>query len=267
MADYWDPTLYSQFLDLRTRPARDLLAIMPSDFNPKVIYDLGCGPGNSTILLQKRWPLARVIGVDSSENMLIRARDAYPTIEFVKADIADFSPPEKIDYLFANASLQWLQKHDALLPKLLDTIHVGGAFGFQMPNNFHCPTHQVTINLLKNNPAWHLFLSYLLHGEQLEPIYKPSWYYDVLTGAGVHSLQLWETEYAHEMLNYQGIFDWLKGTGLRPVLSKMDEENQNRFEEAFVKAIADEYPLQANNKVILPFRRVFMAGFKTHGPS
>lgn len=51
MNNSWNLEIYSQFLDLRTRPARDLLAAIPNSFQPKVKY-LGCGPGNSTILLK-----------------------------------------------------------------------------------------------------------------------------------------------------------------------------------------------------------------------
>src|SRR3990167_7891622 len=114
MMDSWNAKTYSQFLNLRTRPARDLLSGIPDSLQPKTVYDLGCGPGNSTILLKNRWPHAKIIGLDSSLNMLEKAKASYPDIDFVKADIANFSPPEKIDFLFANASLQWVDEHKIL---------------------------------------------------------------------------------------------------------------------------------------------------------
>ena len=99
------------------------------------------------------------------------------------------------------------------------------------------------------------------YGILTEPFYKLPWYYDLLTKSGASSIQFWETEYFQEMSDYQGIFDWVKGTGLRPVLSAMDTENQAQFAEAYVKAIAKEYPLQTNNKILLPFRRIFMVTY------
>ena len=262
MIDSWNAKTYSQFLDLRTRPARDLLSAIPDSFQPKTVYDLGCGPGNSTILLKDRWPHAKIVGLDSSLDMLEEAKVSYPDINFIKGDIAHFSPIEKIDCLFANASLQWLDEHEILIPKLLQLINFGGAFGIQMPNNFHSPSHQVTIRILQNNAAWQPFLKNLRYGILTEPLYKLPWYYDLLTKSGASSLQLWETEYFQEMSDHQEIFDWVKGTGLRSVLSAMDTENQAQFANAYVKAIAKKYPLQANNKILLPFRRIFMVGYK-----
>ncbi len=36
------------------------------------MIDLGCGPGNSTMVLRDRWPEAGVIGLDSSSIVCLR---------------------------------------------------------------------------------------------------------------------------------------------------------------------------------------------------
>ena len=87
MAD-WSAEQYLKFADERTRPARDLLAHVPLD-QPRLAYDLGCGPGNSTELLIERFPQARIIGVDSSPDMLAKARRSHPKAEFAEADLAN----------------------------------------------------------------------------------------------------------------------------------------------------------------------------------
>src|SRR6476620_2610681 len=97
----WNTEDYSKFLKMRTRPAQDLLDRIPEIFNPKLIYDLGCGPGNSTIILQERWPDAKIIGIDSSAEMLDSAQTTYPDIEFRQESIEDFSVTKKPDCLFA----------------------------------------------------------------------------------------------------------------------------------------------------------------------
>lgn len=258
MTDHWDAKNYTQFLDARTRPARDLLAVIPDSFQPEYIYDLGCGPGNSTILLKNRWPKAKIVGIDASSNMLHAARQFYPDIAFVQGDIAQFSPAGKIDCLFANASLQWLNDHETLFPKLFRLLNVGGILALQMPNNFHAPSHQITIKLLQNYPNGQSLLKKLCYGPLSRPMYNPTWYYDLLIKAGAKSIQLWETEYFQEMPDYQSIFNWLKGTGLSPVLAAMDISHQKQFADAYLNAVSKEYLQQKNTKILLPFRRFFI---------
>lgn len=258
MKDIWNASIYSQFLDLRTLPARDLLSAIPDTFQPRTIYDLGCGPGNSTILLNHRWPDAQIIGLDASPTMLAEAKSLYPNINFIEGDIKDFSPVEKVDCIFANASLQWLDEHQVIIPKLIGCLHSEGILAIQMPNNFHAATHQVGIEVLQSHEAWQPLITKLRYRKLTKPLYCLPFYYDVFIKANATVLQLWETEYFQELDNHSEIFNWIKGTGLRPVLYAMSEEDQKLFADAYIEAIAKEYPVQANGKVLLPFRRLFM---------
>ena len=264
--DSWNASAYSQFLDLRTRPARDLLSVIPSSFLPNTAYDLGCGPGNSTILLKQRWSDAQVIGIDSSQDMLKTAQASYPGLEFSKMNIDNFAPSAKTDLIFANASLQWLDNHALLIPKLIQSLNSGGVLAIQMPNNFHAPSHQVTLQILQDNVSWKPLLNNLRYGVLTEPFYQISRYYDLLNKVGLSGVQVWETEYYQEMNNHQAVFNWVKGTGLRPILSAMDAENQSLFAQAYVKAIKATYPVQANGKILLPFRRLFMVASSSAKP-
>lgn len=260
MSQFWDAKTYSRFLELRTRPARDLLAGINESFQPQIIYDLGCGPGNSTILLKNRWPQAKVVGVDYSADMLKEARAAYPGMTFIEGDIAKFSPVEKIDCLFANASLQWLDHHEILFPYLLKFLNPGGVLAVQMPNNFHLPSHQIIIELLKSKKEWQPFLKKLIYGALNEPRYRLSNYYDLLAKNKAKNIQLWQTEYYQELPDHQAIVDWVKGTGLSPVFSAMNENQKAQFSQEYLSAISTAYVLQANGKVLLPYQRIFMIG-------
>src|SRR4029453_4723914 len=136
----WDPQQYLKFADHRLRPAIDLLAQIPLEL-PSVISDLGCGPGNITRLLAGGWPSAQVTGVDSSTEMLEKARKEAPGITFVQADIKQWSPPAPANLLFSNATLQWLGAHPRLLPRLIAQLAPNGALAVQMPHNHDSPSH------------------------------------------------------------------------------------------------------------------------------
>lgn len=73
----WDPYQYLQFKRERTQPSIDLVARIQMD-DPKTIIDIGCGPGNSTQILSRRWPHADILGLDKSEKMIQKARQDYP---------------------------------------------------------------------------------------------------------------------------------------------------------------------------------------------
>ena len=79
-----------------------------------LVYDLGCGPGNSSELLLHRFPEADLIGVDTSEAMLAHARLRAPKARFVQRDIADWTPEAPPNLIFSNAALQFLPDHHQL---------------------------------------------------------------------------------------------------------------------------------------------------------
>src|SRR5689334_328159 len=110
----WDPEQYLRFADERGRPFRDLVTRIGAA-EPRRVADLGCGPGNLTIELARRWPSATVVGVDDSPEMIERARAASGEVEFVLADARAWEPAEPVDVIVSNATLQWIPGHLPLL--------------------------------------------------------------------------------------------------------------------------------------------------------
>ena len=121
----WNPSLYMKFEDERTLAARDLLSRVPID-EARVVYDLGCGPGNSAELLSERFARAEITGLDTSEAMLAHARARVPRARFLRQDIADWSPESPPDLIFANAALHFLPDHHRLFPRLARMLGPGG---------------------------------------------------------------------------------------------------------------------------------------------
>jgi trans-aconitate 2-methyltransferase len=260
--DIWDGRTYMQYLALRTRPVQDLVAAIPEEFSPKIVYDLGCGTGNSTALLEARFPGSRVMGLDTSHKMLEIARQTYPEVLFVMQDMMDLSAFPKADLLMANASLQWIQDHTRLIPILKASLKPGGMLAIQMPNNFHAPTHQTIIHILKNKVEWMYILSHLKFGLLSKPLYDPRTYYDYFASAGFSQITCWQTTYFHEMPSTRDIFQWVKGTALRPVFARLDEKDQATFEALYLEAIKSQYESQANGNLIVPFQRLFILGYQ-----
>jgi trans-aconitate 2-methyltransferase len=249
----WDPRQYLKFADHRLRPALDLMAQIQLD-DPRIVFDLGCGPGTITRLLAERWPGARVVGVDSSAEMLAKARREAPAVAFVEGDINSWTAPQPPQLLFSNATLHWLDDHAALLPRLVRQLAPGGVLAVQMPRNHDAPSH-VLMRAAVEDGAWRTRLSEVR--QVLRSVEPPQAYYRIL-GSIAHRVDIWETEYLHVLEGDNPVVEWTKGTGLRPYLDALDEPDRSRFLAAYAARVAAAYPPQADGRTLLPFRRLFL---------
>jgi trans-aconitate 2-methyltransferase len=248
----WDPHQYLKFSDHRLRPALDLMAQIPLG-EARSVYDLGCGPGNITRMLKERWPGARVTGVDSSADMLAKARREAPAVAFEQADIAQWAPPAPADLIFSNATLHWLDDHASLLPRLASQLAPGGVLAIQMPYNRESPSHLLMEAAAADGP-WRARLSNVRQAYQsLEDV---DVYYRILS-AQASRVDIWETTYLHVLEGDNPVVEWTKGTALRPYLDALEEPDRGNFLAAYAMRIAAAYPKQPDGRTLLPFRRIF----------
>lgn len=254
----WNPDQYLKFAGERTRPCRDLVNSIELK-NPARTIDLGCGPGNSTSVLSARWPDSDITGLDSSADMIASAKERYPDKNWVAGDIdwwASEAGP-KYDLVFSNAALQWLHDHETLFPKLLKRVSPGGAFAAQIPGNFDGPAH----TLMRAVAATDEFRDSFKTPVREWISYPVSLYYDALAPE-VSRTDIWETEYIHVLEGAEGIVEWYKGTGLRPFLEGLpDDEARTRFLAAYLERIRCAYPERPDGKVLFPFRRIFIVAY------
>ena len=119
----WNAALYDSKHDLVAEYGKGLLEFVPED-REQSILNLGCGPGTLTAQLTE---LARtVIGVDSSERMIERARAQYPGGRFLVCDALALPFEAQFDVAFSNAVFHWIADHDALLKHVRRALKPGG---------------------------------------------------------------------------------------------------------------------------------------------
>jgi trans-aconitate 2-methyltransferase len=253
----WDPGAYLQFGTERARPFFDLVSQVRAEA-PGFVADLGCGPGNLTAALAARWPGARVLGVDSSPEMIAAAQteaaqaEAGDRLTFELADLRTWQPDQPIDVITCNAVLQWIPGHQELLTSWVRWLAPGGWLAFQLPGNFDQPSHTI-LRELASAPRWRP----LLDGVQLNrQAGEPGDYLALLAGAGC-AVDAWETTYLHVLHGEDAVVDWYKGSGLRPVLAALPPAPAGEFLGEYRERIATAYP-PAPYGTVLPFRRVFV---------
>ena len=252
----WSAKQYTTFEDERTRPVRDLLAAVPGRAASAAI-DLGCGPGNSTELLLRRFPDATVTGLDSSPDMIAAARARLPGLRFEVADIAAWDAAEPFDAILANAVLQWVPDHATLLPRLAAKLAPGGSLAVQMPDNLEDPAHRLMREVAADGP-WAAKLAQAAGAR--EKMGTPDWYYGVLRPHCAR-VDVWRTTYHHPLAGgAEAVVEWFKGSGLRPFLQPLDEAEQAGFLSQYRGRIARAYPALPDGSVLLPFPRLFLVG-------
>jgi len=164
----WNPDTYMKFSDMRTRPALELASRcqpVGAPGNDRVIYDLGCGPGNSTQVLASLFPDARITGVDSSKEMLDRAAKEGPAgVNWQEGDLNDWTAPEPAVLIFSNSAYNWLPGHDRLFPRLIEHLNDGGELAIQMPQNFSEPSHALMRETVAKGPFKERLSGILRHG-------------------------------------------------------------------------------------------------------
>jgi len=248
----WDSGHYLRFAGERTQPAIDLVARIGLAA-PRHIVDLGCGPGNSTALLRARWPDAAIVGLDSSSEMLAAARRDHPGIDFVEGDIARWIPAEPCDLVFSNAALQWVGDHQRLLPRLLEAVAAAGALAVQMPRNHDFATHALMREVAAEGP-WRNRLS---GARAPSPVQPPEFYYDCLAPRS-RAILLWETNYIQVMDGIEAVVAWLRGTGLRPFLARLEPAEEQVFLDRYAERLARAFAARSDGKVLLPYPRLFL---------
>jgi len=257
----WNPQRYLEFEDHRLRPAIDLLARVALDA-PRAVVDLGCGAGNVTGLLARRWPEARVVGVDNSEPMLSEARAAtcdVPNVMYEAQDLATWSPAAAVDLVYSNAALHWLPDHASLFPRLARTVAPGGVLAVQMPRNFDAPSH-VAVAEIAMGERWRQRLAAVVRSP---PVATPEEYLRWLS-PHCASVDAWETIYLQRLAprddGEHPVVAFVSGTWLVPFFERLEGDGEARraFLSDYRDRIARAYPKERDGSTLFAFRRLFV---------
>ena len=254
----WDPNLYLKFSDHRLRPALELLDRVPLA-SPAVIYDLGCGHGRLTRLMAERWPAAQVTGLDNSKEMLAKAAADGGNVRWIEADAHQWQPETPPDLVYSNAALQWIDGHETLFPRLVRLLAPGGCLAVQVPLSWGMPSHRLMRETLADGgPGGRaLGAEALRRGVARKWVEDADVYYDWLVGR-TKTLDIWETEYLQVLEGQDPVLEWVKGTGLRPVLNGLDDGERAIFLEDYARRLRAAYPTRADGRTLYPFRRLFI---------
>jgi trans-aconitate 2-methyltransferase len=248
----WNPDVYLAFADHRGRPFFDLTSRVGAE-KPRRVVDLGCGPGNLTVTLSQRWPDAVIEAVDSSPEMVDAARDRG--VVAAVGEIPAWSPKPDTDVVISNAALQWVPEHAELMIRWAGELPAGAWIAMQVPGNFDAPSHQAVREIARRQPFANSLGDMPWRDEHV--VETPSRYADLLTDAGCR-VDAWETTYVHQLTGATPVLDWITGTALTQVKSRLSEEAWQQYRQAIIPLLAEAYPTRPDGTTFFPFRRIFV---------
>jgi trans-aconitate 2-methyltransferase len=260
----WDPGQYAKFEELRSRPFWDLTALIDRTEPIPTMVDLGCGTGELTAALATQLDVVSATGVDSSPAMLERAAaTATDTIGFERGDIGTWTG-NGMDLIVANASLQWVPDHAAVLERWVGSLRRGGQIAVQVPANTDHPSHTCSTAIAQQEP----FLSAFAEtGDGVPPpdpvaanVLLPEQYSELLHDLGVADPHVRLQVYPQVMPSSAHVVEWTSGTSLTRFFKRLPEDLHVPFVDAYrtelLATIGDHEPYFYAFKRILIWGRV-----------
>jgi trans-aconitate 2-methyltransferase len=246
----WDPQQYERFAAERAQPFWDLAALVATNAAAGSLrrgHDLGCGTGELTAALAERLGVTEMTGSDSSPAMLERAVVfARPGLRFDTVDLATWTSDGDHDLVFANASLQWVPDHPAVLARWWAALAPGGHLAVQVPTNADHPSHAVAAEVAAGEP----FASAIAGGPPPDQVaanvLAPEAYAELLHGFGAEAQHVRLQVYGHLLDRSADVVEWVKGTALTRIFKVLPAELHDEFIATYrarlLAAIGDDAP-------------------------
>lgn len=248
----WDPDVYLAFADQRARPFYDLLTRVGAE-QPRRVVDLGCGPGNLTLELARRWPDAAIEALDNSPEMVAAARERG--VEATVGDLRTWAPRPDTDVVLSNAAVHWVPEHAELMVRWAGELPAGAWIGVQVPGAFDTPSHAAVRAVARREPfAKELSDIPFRVGGVVD---TPAHYAEQLIDAGC-TVDAWETTYLHQLRGEHPVLDWISGTVLLAVRERLSDADWQQFRSELIPLLADAYPCRPDGTTFFPFRRIFV---------
>jgi trans-aconitate 2-methyltransferase len=250
----WNPERYHQFESERFAPFEDLFSLVKIRPTMRVV-DLGCGTGELTCRLADSLSESNVLGIDSSAQMLARAREREREgVRFEQRSIEEIEGAW--DLVFSHAAIQWVDDHRSLIPRLLSLVTPGGQLAVQLPSNHAHPTHTLITEI-----AWEEPFRQALYGwYRVSPVLSINEYAELLHWSGAKGITVFEKVYPSLLENSDALADWTSGTALVPYFERLPENLHEPFMARYRERLRAVFP---NAPVFYPFRRTLFAATRS----
>jgi trans-aconitate 2-methyltransferase len=233
----WDAKDYAINSQNQFNWAKELIPKLHLTGNESVL-DVGCGDGKVTVEIAHALPKGKVVGVDSSPNMINLAKtnfpqERYPNLSFMHMDAQQLLFKEEFNCVFSNAALHWVKNHKPVLAGVYQSLKPGGRLLFQMGGKGSSQSVIDSLDKLKTTPKYQSYFS-----DFTFPYFFPSGeeYIPLLLEAHLTPKRVELIGKDMKFPDVQGLMGWIRTTWL-----PFTERVPVGMRENFIKEIADGY--------------------------
>lgn len=119
----WDAELYSEKHHFVYTYGMGLIDLLAPKAHERIL-DLGCGSGELTAKIAEL--AGEVVGIDTSREMIAKAKAQFPACRFEVADATEFGFDRPFEALFSNATLHWVLDYKMAIAQMYANLAPGG---------------------------------------------------------------------------------------------------------------------------------------------
>lgn len=238
----WNPEDYERNSSAQEKWADDLLQGLAIEGTWRIL-DIGCGDGKITAKVAGQVPRGRVLGIDSSQDMIDFAKarflpSLYPNLRFELGDALRLDFDQEFDLVISFACLHWIRDHPAVLRGVWRSLRPGGRLLFQCGGRGNAGELMALTEDLMRESKWSRYFQgfefpYFFYG----PERYPAW----LEQAGLEEIRAKLVPKEMVQQGLPGFEGWIRTTW-HPVLERIPEPLKREFVSEMAGRYMERHP-------------------------
>jgi trans-aconitate methyltransferase len=233
----WDAEEYARNSAAQLGWARELIEKLDLSGSESVL-DIGCGDGKVTAEIARRLPRGRVVGIDSSQEMIRLARSAFPptsrgNLDFLAGNALALDFNQEFDVVFSNATLHWVKDHGPVLRGAARSLRPGGRLLFQMGGRGNGAGILAVVREMMTAEEWRGFFADF---QFPWGFYGPEEYAPWCAAVGLQARRIELLPRTMVQKGTEGLAGWIRTTWM-PYTERVPADRQ----EAFIREVSERY--------------------------
>jgi trans-aconitate 2-methyltransferase len=258
----WDAKDYAKNSANQLQWAKELIPKLKLCGNES-LFDIGCGEGKITGKLASRLPQGRVVGIDSSKQLINLAKSTFPKKEYQNLSFQFMDAIELVfqcefDRVFSNADLHWIIDQKTVLRGVQKSLRAKGRLLFQMAGKGNAKDILSIVDEIISEEPWKEFFTNMTFPYGF---YDTQEYEAFLREANLMPDRVEPFPKDMKFYDAEGLAGWVRTTWL-PFTEKLPIQLRVKFSEEIVNRYLIKHPANGAGIVHVGMMRLEVEAYK-----